>query len=113
MSEIVTDDRPVEAGPSQFGPASPRGHGLRLAASRFRGGWLLAFWIIIVAILVLPILLFLLVAFSPRMFAQGPEWFTLSGFGTAFSGPLLKGIENCFQGAGRYVEAAYREGLSL
>ncbi|MDX6235229.1 MAG: iron(III) transport system permease protein [Kribbellaceae bacterium] len=94
MTEIVIDDRPVEAGPSQFGPASPRGHRLRLAASRFRGGWLLAFWIIIVAILVLPILLFLLVAFSPRLFAQGPEWFTLSGFGKAFSGQLLKGIEN-------------------
>lgn len=94
MTEIVTDDRPAEADPGPLGPASARGHRLRLAMSRLRGGPLLAFWIIIVAILVLPILLFLLVAFSPRLFDQGPEWFTLSGFGKAFSGPLLTGIEN-------------------
>jgi iron(III) transport system permease protein len=94
VTQIVTDDRPAEVGPGALGSTSARDHRLRLAMSRLRGGPLLAFWIIIVAILVLPIMLFLLVAFSPRLFAQGPEWFTLSAFGNAFSGPLLQGIEN-------------------
>jgi len=52
------------------------------------------FWSIVVAILLLPIVLFLLVAFSPALFDQGPQWFTLSGFRAVLSGPLLKGIEN-------------------
>ena len=41
--------------------------GVRLQLSRFRDGPWLAFWLLIVAILVLPIVLFLLVAFSPRL----------------------------------------------
>ncbi|GAA3110056.1 hypothetical protein GCM10010464_86140 [Pseudonocardia yunnanensis] len=48
----------------------------------------------IVAILVLPILLFLLVAFSPRLFDQGPQWFTLESFDEALTGPLLQGLVN-------------------
>jgi iron(III) transport system permease protein len=67
---------------------------LRLSLSRLRGTPLLAFWVLIVAILVLPILLFLLVAFSPRLFDQGPQWFTLSSFGEALQGPLLQGLLN-------------------
>ncbi len=46
-------------GPTRLGAA-------RLALSRVRSGPWLIFWIVIVAILVLPILLFLLVAVSPR-----------------------------------------------
>lgn len=63
-----------------------------LALSRFRGAPLAAFWVLIVVILGLPVLLFLAVAFSPRLFAQGPEWFTLSGFSQAFTGTLLQGV---------------------
>jgi iron(III) transport system permease protein len=65
---------------------------LWLALSRFRGAPLAAFWVLIVVILGLPVILFLAVAFSPRLFDQGPEWFTLSGFTQAFSGTLLQGI---------------------
>ncbi|MBR7833557.1 iron ABC transporter permease [Actinospica durhamensis] len=50
------------------------------------------FWLLVAAILLLPILLFLLVAFSPRLFDQGPQWFSLSGFQQAFQGPMLQGI---------------------
>ncbi len=50
------------------------------------------FWLLVAAILLVPILLFLLVAFSPRLFQQGPQWFTLSGFQGAFQGPMLRGI---------------------
>lgn len=50
------------------------------------------FWLLVAAILLLPILLFLLVAFSPRLFDQGPQWFTLGGFQAAFQGPMLQGV---------------------
>jgi len=63
-----------------------------LALSRFRGAPLATFWALIIAILAVPVILFLAVAFSPRLFAQGPEWLTLSGFAQAFSGPLLRGV---------------------
>ncbi|ADP83175.1 ABC transporter permease [Pseudofrankia inefficax] len=63
----------------------------RLAASRLGGTPLVAFWLLIVAILVLPIVLFLLNAFLPRLFGQGQAWFTLAGFRAAFTGVLLRG----------------------
>jgi iron(III) transport system permease protein len=65
---------------------------LWLALSRFRGAPLAGFWVLIVVVLGLPVILFLAVAFSPRLFDQGPEWFTLSGFSQAFSGTLLQGV---------------------
>ena len=69
------------------------------AAARTRAavGWarkapFALFWLLVAAILLLPILLFLLVAFSPRLFDQGTQWFTLSSFQGAFQGPMLQGI---------------------
>ena len=50
------------------------------------------FWLLIVAILILPIVLFLAVAFSPRLLDQGTEWFTLSAFAQAVNGQLLLGL---------------------
>lgn len=47
------------------------------------------FWLLIVAILVVPILLFLIVAVSPALLDQGPQWFTLSAFRQALNGQLL------------------------
>jgi iron(III) transport system permease protein len=47
------------------------------------------FWLLIVAILVVPIALFLLVAFSPKLLDQGTEWFTLSSFAQALNGQLV------------------------
>lgn len=44
------------------------------------------FWTLITLILVIPIVLFLSVAFSPRLMSQGPEWFTLASFKPVFSG---------------------------
>lgn len=55
---------------------------------------LTAFWIVIVAILVLPILLFLTVAISPALLAQGPEWFSLAAFAKLFSGSFGVAIAN-------------------
>lgn len=84
-------DELTAAGP----PVPPRplpGDRIRLALSRFGGAPLALFWLIIVAILVLPIALFLAVAFSPRLFGAGPAWFTLQGFRHALSGTLLRGV---------------------
>ena len=54
-----------------------------------RGGWFVAFWVLIVAILVVPILLFLVVALSPALLSQGPQWFTLEAFRAALTSQLL------------------------
>lgn len=80
------------------GPSRPAGTALRYQQLvswvrwRLRAAPLTVFWVLIVAMLVLPIVLFLLVAFSPRLFAQGPQWFTISAFRQALRGPLLRGL---------------------
>ena len=43
-------------------------------------------------LLVVPIGAFLLVAVSPRSFAQGNSWLTLAPFGEALSGPSLRAL---------------------
>ncbi|HTJ68312.1 MAG TPA: ABC transporter permease subunit [Actinospica sp.] len=67
------------------------------ARARAAAGWLRAtpfalFWLLIAAILLVPIALFLAVAVSPRLFQQGPQWFTLSSFQAAFQDQMLQGI---------------------
>ena len=44
------------------------------------------FWTLITFILVIPILLFLSVAVSPRLMSHGHQWFTLASFKPVFSG---------------------------
>lgn len=62
-----------------------------MGLSRLGAAPMVLFWLLIVGILVLPIVLFLLVAVSPRLLDQGSQWFTLSGFRQAFTGQLLRG----------------------
>ncbi|MCU1527326.1 MAG: hypothetical protein JWP75_1089 [Frondihabitans sp.] len=64
----------------------------RRHSRRQRPSALTVFWIIIAAILILPIVLFLAVAFSPRLLDQGTQWFTLSAFQEALTGQLLTGV---------------------
>lgn len=59
------------------------------AVGRLRFAPMTVFWLLIIAILVLPILLFLAVAFSPALLDQGTEWFTLSAFQQVFRGTFL------------------------
>lgn len=66
----------------------------RLSLSRYRNAPWLIFWLVIFAILILPIVLFLLVAVSPRLLGQGDAWFTLDGFRGALRGTLLRGTLN-------------------
>ena len=54
------------------------------------------FWLVIVSILVLPILLFLAVAFSPKLLDQGPEWFTFNSFKAAADPYFLRSIWHSF-----------------
>ena len=54
------------------------------------------FWFLIIFILVLPIILFLSVAFSPRLLDQGPQWFTLSSFKQVFEPYFLTAIAHSF-----------------
>lgn len=68
------------------------GDRVHMRLSRFRSSPLIVFWLIIVAALVLPILLFLMMAFSPRLLDQGHAWFTLSSFRAALSGPTRRGV---------------------
>lgn len=103
MAEVVTG-RAVSPPP---GLEVRRGDRLWMAVSRFRDAPLVVFWLLIAAILAAPVLLFLAVAFSPRLFEQGPQWFTLSGFSNAFSGPLLHGIiDSILVGVSSAVAAA-------
>ncbi len=79
-------------GPEGQDSAHGRGDRVLMAMSRYRGAPMAGFWLLIVAILVLPIFLFLLVAFSPRLMSQGPQWFTLAAFSSALTGPTLHGV---------------------
>ena len=55
-----------------------------------------AFWLIIVSILVLPIILFLAVAFSPKLLDQGPQWFTFNSFKAAADPYFVRSIWHSF-----------------
>ncbi len=51
-------------------------------------------WVVLAVVSVIPTIAFLLLAFSPRIFAQGNSWFTFSAFGRALSGNELVGMRN-------------------
>ena len=63
---------------------------------RIRANPLTAFWILIVAILVAPILLFLLNSVSPRSLSQGSQWFTLEAFRAIAHGQFAQGLFDSF-----------------
>ena len=77
-----------------FAGSEPLAPARRNPLARLRVAPLTVFWLLIVAILVVPILLFLLVAVSPALLDQGPEWFTLSAFTELFTGPFLVALIN-------------------
>ena len=51
-----------------------------------------ALWVVLGALLVLPMAVFLVQAFSPRLFGAGDQWFTLGNFAKAFSGATVQGL---------------------
>jgi iron(III) transport system permease protein len=76
----------------ELGAVLPRA--LSFARSKFSP--MTAFWLIIVSILVLPIILFLAVAFSPKLLDQGPEWFTFNSFKAAADPYFVRSIWHSF-----------------
>ncbi len=52
------------------------------------------FWLILCAIILLPCACFLVLAISPRLFDQGPQWFTLTYLRQSFTGATAVAIGN-------------------
>ncbi len=76
-----------EAVPSEGSPVLGR-LGRRLGSNAWNGG----IFLLVLVLLVLPSLCFLVQAVSPRLFGQGPSWFTLSNFSQAWSDGLARGM---------------------
>jgi iron(III) transport system permease protein len=51
-------------------------------------------WIVAAFLLLAPVGCFLVIAFSPRLFDQGTQWFTLTNFASALGGSNLQGLVN-------------------
>ena len=51
-------------------------------------------WVVLALLLLAPVACFLVIAFSPRLFDQGSQWFTLANFSSALSGENLQGLMN-------------------
>ena len=90
----ATDQAP--SAPAVPAPATGRPRSARAAAvagralHRLPGSIVL--WLILGAIVVLPVGAFLLQAVSPRLFSQGSAWFTLANLRAAFTGRTLHGL---------------------
>jgi len=52
------------------------------------------FWLILSLLILVPSACFLILAVSPRLFDQGPQWFTLSNLRGAFSGATAVALTN-------------------
>ncbi|WP_030265956.1 iron ABC transporter permease [Streptacidiphilus jeojiense] len=90
MTDTTTDSRPRlpdAAGTAAAGrpPIRPP-HLLGRAGARLRATARALPWLLFGAVLLLPVIGFLLVAVTPRLFGQGDAWFTLSTFGQVMSG---------------------------
>jgi iron(III) transport system permease protein len=93
----------VVATPDLSGPAEP----LRPRAEGPRPGRLVSWrdrlpaitvstvvWAALALLIIVPVLLFLVLALSPRLFDQGSAWFTLSNFRAAFTGFFAHSLIN-------------------
>ncbi len=90
MTALAPPVAPAEPGPRPLlRPARP---GLGRATATLQSFALPATWILIGLLLLAPVVCFLAIAISPRLFDQGPQWFTLSDLSQALSGPNLQGL---------------------
>jgi len=90
MATLELDRPPTESRP----PEVPSSHVQRLdARRRFSLGGVLI-WVALALLIIAPVLSFLVLSVSPRMFQQGPEWFTLKYVAQAFQGYTGRGILN-------------------
>lgn len=49
-------------------------------------------WVVLLLLIIVPVITFLLVALSPRLFHLGPQWFTLATIRSTFTGYTRRGI---------------------
>jgi len=72
------------------------GRGLARFLSRLRLGrlGLPLFWLILLAFIVVPCACFLLLCVSPRLFDQGPQWFTLTYLRQSLTGSAAVAVVN-------------------
>jgi iron(III) transport system permease protein len=87
--------------PTALGPVTPRAgdgaRGWRAATSGLPAPRHLArltFWLLLAAFILLPSACFLLLAISPRIFDQGPQWLTLTYLRQTLTGPTAVAVFN-------------------
>ena len=68
---------------------------------------------VLAATLVVPVGLFLIVAFSPRLFSQGSAWLTIASFVSAIQGGVLPGLVNSILASAVAAVGALLVGLLL
>jgi iron(III) transport system permease protein len=78
------------------GGALPGGFGWyrRVTLGAPKVGFGIVIWVALALLLIVPILLFLILAFSPKLFSEGSSWFTLSNFRVVFTGFFARGLLN-------------------
>ncbi len=89
----LVQSRPPDAG-SALPASAPAQTRIRWPAGWRPHGLALVFWLLVTAILVLPIAFFLLAAITPRLFGQGDAWLSVQGFRDAFTSTFLRGTLN-------------------
>jgi iron(III) transport system permease protein len=91
---LIVDTPPAQ--PAKESARDRHGHGLARSLSWLRLGrlGLPAFWLILFAIILVPCACFLLLAVSPRLFDQGPQWFTLTYLQQSLTGSTAVAVVN-------------------
>jgi len=90
---MFTTRAPLTTAPAPVSPAGgwrAAAHGL--PAPRQLGR--LVFWLLIVVFIIAPSACFLVLAVSPRLFSQGPQWFTLTYLRQTFTGATAVAVAN-------------------
>ncbi|HVC13851.1 MAG TPA: ABC transporter permease subunit [Acidimicrobiales bacterium] len=100
VSGLSADVPPAPTGTEPRAPSPRRGrHGrrARISASRFTGaarGLRFGLWALAGLFVLAPCACFLVLSVSPRLFDQGPQWFTLSYLTTIFTGTTAVSLLN-------------------
>jgi iron(III) transport system permease protein len=88
---------PGRAGGTGLVSPRPRGGPSRVSASRFTRavrGLRFGLWGLVALFILAPCVCFLVLAVSPRLFDQGPQWFTLTYLKTIFTGTTAVSLVN-------------------
>jgi len=88
---------PAGAGEQLVGVPAPGQGGGGISASKFSGvarGFRFGLWGLVAIFILAPCLCFLVLSVSPRLFDQGPQWFTLTYLKTIFTGTTAVSVVN-------------------